>query len=660
MKKNNISIHLNNLYKHCQLLIENRNIDELNNNLELFEVILLEILNGSKSPQSSKILKETINICDNVFADMIKKDFVMEAFIVMKRYYQSINKADNKISIEFSNALTNFLKYVKEERSVVKLSDLPILPLFDEILGNTYLIDGKFYGNGLVHYLSSYYLNLYKNTFLSNEDKNQLIENTYRHLLIWPIYTICKEDPDRLNLINKVIEKLLIKSVLLIDNKNFGYFIQKLINESYYAGKSININEISIKISVYLYYLIEKEDLIKSTHKQGIKELLESNSKLLINQLFNIYDLWNHYQKVKNDMSNWEHFDSEGEAKFLIMDYVVNEFFYFADTALTGFDIDKISDQILNEDEMFLFFEHYTFKGELSETTINAYLNFKKLFNLNIGKEQEELSTLNTALMGRYKKFLFKKKREIIESVSLEDYKNVLLKNLNTLFTENKYVKSLPTKKVLSKNLENINILTLSHTIEFLQSNVKSVVKLIDESLNKHIKTALVSKGLKLNKINFSTINKLTELKKLLFTGSEESLTINNLIYGIDENSTFLYSETEKMKLEYKSILEKIPFKQKVNKMEWIGLNNEYVSLRFSDWNVEVTYYSDVQIEKILEKCKEGNDYFINITNNIHLKFDEDEAKEYLRIENAIIRTSIFIEVNIDDKNNAGFILEVK
>ncbi|MEK5175525.1 hypothetical protein NST63_20225 [Heyndrickxia sp. FSL W8-0496] len=660
MAENNINAHLNNLYKHTSLLIENKGIDNLYGNLDFLGNVLDVILIESIAPQKSKLLRSWINYSDAIFANMIRNDMQLEAIEYMRKYHEINKNHSYKTQLEYYHALNSLLNYVKEERSASKLFELPILHLFDDMLEGTSTYGEHFIDNSLPYLFSRYYVCLYKNTSIEKEEKGKLIKRIFRHILQLPHYTRIKSDFNKINLVQKIIEEIIKTSIDLKDRLNLRYFLTILSKENYYSGKGIDINKGFIKVAAYMYYLIEKEDLISQEDKKEIKNVVKDSVSILVYCIGNIYDLWRYYNEIQNSMTKWEHFDEDGDVKYIMMDSVIREFFYYLSIATKQFRIDDISEEILDQNEMFIFFSNYTKDSKITDNCIESYTRFKELFNLPTENSVEELINLQFSLMGRYKKLVFDRVRKASNNdKAIKKNEAKIKESLNETLLSNPFFKAIKNKQESSLDRKKIKLLSISMPVEFIvnETNFDFLENNFNLNFDSVVKKMLCKKGFLYEEINYKTTEKIEILNQLVNTYKKSKTKIDTIIYGIKEKSSLMYLETKENLELYRKILKNLKYKEVNKSNEWIGFNNEQLLLNYSEVFVEIVEPTSDQIALELEKVKVEDDFFITITNDISIKFNEDEAKEYLKINKVFINVYMNIEIVI---NNPGFILAVR
>lgn len=659
MPKEKIDLYLNNLYKHTNSLIMEKEFDALVGNLDLFGDILVLILENSDNPTESKILKSWERNCDNLLDNMIRNNMQFEALEYVKKFYKINRENGVKFDLDFYDVFKTLIEEVKEENSVSKMIRLNIPDVLVEALLNTGNFKNKFFDGYLPSLYGAYYVSLYKNEFVNQEEKSRLIVNLFKNILALKYHSNIKDDQSKIHVVQNSLEIIIKYSIDLKDKNNFKSFLRLLSNENYFGGK-IDINQIFIKAALYMYYLVEKEGFVNPQNKDEIKYLLRDNLHILNYQIDNIYNIWDYYNVVGSSISRWEFYDEYENGKVLILGGVTSEYFYYL-SAVKSFGIDQVSEEVLNEVEVFSFLNRYTRYSKLTEGTIESYKKFKNLFGYssNNGDSESELSNLHFNLMKRYEKNVFGKLEETKKNIEeLNKVQQRLSGNLNSSLLDNEFLKVLKSEKLDLGEMKKIHL--LSYTLDLTHLSEGGKFQFVEEhfmrKLSEVVRGKLRDVGFSYEKMVYSEKEKIKKLEGIINRLNESSMKVNTLIYGITEDSPILFRESEEDIESYKNILNNIEYKEMNNHNEWIGFNNKAIKLKNSDVLVEVRMPKIEEVESELKKYKSETHYNINITNEISLQLEENDAREYLSHQKFFINVYIGIEFEIVDEVSSGFI----
>ncbi|MEK5216694.1 hypothetical protein [Psychrobacillus sp. FSL H8-0487] len=661
METNKVNELLNNIYLHTNIQIENKAINGINENLEILGDILGLISIESENPMKSRFFKIWEQYTDKLFDKMVKNNMQVEALKYMRQFYQ-INKDNGfKVQLYFDETLNSLLNYVRDERNLTKLQEMDILDLFDDMLENTGVFKGVLQDNNIPNLFSRYYFCLYKNLLLDKDSKRILIKRFSNHCLNLPIYNFVISDDNKRKVVQSVIERVFKSAIDLKDSESFQIFLNVFSKNGYFLKDKLNVNIIYLKISIYLFYLIGKEELIEDEDKEFYNKILQNNRSLFKNELSSICDLWKDYSEVQKSLHTWEHFGED--AKILLMNGVVREFFYYLTIATGNFRVDNVSEEVLDENEVFIFINTFINGNLISCNIVKSYELFKQIFGFSEGDSKNELTNLQNELMTRYKKIIFERVRSANENFEILNLnKNGMVEKLNQIITSNAFFKTTKDNidNVVVQN-NKIQFVSITVPIEFIADKVEQdfsfIGSIFDRALNEYIRASLLNKGFLQKTVKFSAVNKIETLKELISSAEElNENSINSLIYGIKENSSFMYTEKEEAKEYYRNLLREIRNKEYIEKPEWIGFNKD--SLRINRGQLEVVIREPLYVEIMNTLVKKDDGYFINITNDINLKFEMDEAIEYLRISKRIIE--VYFDMSIELINSdLGFVLEI-
>ncbi|MCF7885264.1 MAG: hypothetical protein K9M80_02110 [Candidatus Marinimicrobia bacterium] len=669
---------LNNLYRQTKQSILEEEFSIIDKNFNLYIKIYEKILITSTNPKNSTWLKNYNSYISNLCIELISHDLSDKALQIVRKLFRIANKKNKCSYLDFNKFFIEIFECIETENNYNKVrSLLNQIPLLDLIKNRS---NCNYHKNNVSGLCRQYYLSLLKNKDISRLNKKNLINTLLNGLLEY--YYFGKKYHGVLNDIIAVILKT------IIDNKkenNYSEFeiiiFNDYLNKIKTRLKPYKINKLFIRIAIYFYYIIYKEESIR--YKDKYVEMLNDNKDEFRDIIINAsYNFWEYYEDLKNYMESWEYFE-EYKAKFMIMEHVVREFFIFASTASGNFKLDNIDNNfgnVLDENEIFTFLDH-NFKGDHFKSKLeDSYSNFKKAFSfVKVNKSEdelreqnkEELDALKNQLLAKYKNIKFQKIREYAKKTNtIAKNKNYFKSLIENIIENNKYLSLLSNEN--EQNISNKKkLLSISVPIgfiakEYAKSNYlneyfKSLATdTFKNGLESFILRQFFKRGFSHKKLDYRDENKIEKLYKLWSELEEnQDIHIDTFISGIPYNSHFLYTESEQTINEYKKIKDKVYNFFEDDMPRWIGIDTSQVKIKFGGFNLNINKLSKNQIENILESHKRDDKYEINITNDINLLFTREEAIGYLKLSKRIISIDVKIDCIVESKP-AGFIIEIK
>ena len=418
---------------------------------------------------------------------------------------------------------------------------------------------------------------------------------------------------------------------VMIDNgdieglkNHFFHFIRHELNKS---EQSL----VYIITLIYLYYLSARESLAEGKPLQEFAKKIIEDNRTNIEYFYYHLDLINIAKTqlpfIKKLLQNWECMNNL-EVKWVIMDYVVDDFFVFS--VLGKFWQNNIISDIINiivPGSMFPIYERYFSKDD-GKSLIKSYYEFEKLFNKekDINLITDKISLLNDIFNERYKSEVLNegqlekiseqqkldcevaiknKIKEIIDTElqpftfkNIDSHKNITEKNNTIIYASilsNYFFQQNGLEKHMAENLFTQVI------VSFIRSIFENIDYIEISSDDKHKQQTLIN-----------AVKKLS-LNPSIAIGNRDDF------WGDEEGKDILQKYTESMKrIKYPN-----------------GYNSYFILdenlIEFSLENIRVEF-SDLTWENIKHKCKEGEDGSIkyNVTNDIYLPFTKSEIEEYI------------------------------
>lgn len=514
---------------------------------------------------------------------------------------------------------------------------------------------------------------LYKN--LKGRAFKEIQNNSLKYYSCW-IYSIFSDENSRLNkneLIRETKSVYDMSSVLLFYGSNFNdeieikklltielcnlhkvmidngdveglkkHFFHFIRYESNKAERSL----VYIVTLIYLYYLTAREPLAEGKPIQEYaKKIIELNHAN-IEYFYYHLDLINIAKAqlpfIKKLLQNWECMN-ELEAKMVIMDYVIDDFFIFS-TLDKFWQNNIISDMIsiLVPESMFPIYERY-FSKDNGEALRNLYSKFEIIFNKekDISLISDKVSLLNDIFNERYKAEIIKEGQ--LERISEEQKLAFEVAVINKI----KEVVDTELAPFAFKNIESHkNVINKNNTIVyfsilsnfFFQHN--GLEKYVEDNLFTQIITSFIMSILQ--NIDYKEISYDNKHKQRMLIDAIKKLSLKPSV-AIGNRDDFWGDEEER------DILKK--YTEAMTKITYPGGYNYFFILdesliEFSLENIRVEF-TDLSWENIKHKCKEseGESIKFNVTNDIYLPFTKSEIEEY--ITNTEKKVLVYADIKI-------------
>ncbi|MFD2611399.1 hypothetical protein [Paenibacillus gansuensis] len=655
---------LNNLYTHTLSCIEKKDMNEVKGNNEFFLEIFAEILGESKKPTESILLKALVSYIDSIAEKLVEAGYQEYAVELVRKFYKTEGQY-SVTSLYFEKLLDSLFSVHSELKSFNSVKDISFIGLLLDLFLNTGEYQGRYYDNNIVYLFSRYYVVISKNRHLSDDEKVNIISYFISSCFHLSLVDGFDQDKEKIKLLENILANILKATVDRLDILIFREVIKQLPESNYLLSDKVDHKIIILKITIYLYYLIYKES-IPAEEKSHLKEFGVLVKDYWQYTYLSLAPMWTRYVEIKSELSRWERMNN-GQAKWLMMDSVVREFFLFFNCCKGIFDIDDIPEDILNESELFSFLNSNLKGSTFTEQLISDYMNFKEFISYNHGDNVTpilELNQLREQLLLRYKQIKFKELSNYINSTEIIDINKMIIYNkIEQMINEDPYL------QLTGGNLNNINYQyeTKNYTfrinvpIQFVAkkegSDFKSIANNFKRAFESYLLNFLFHKGILVENITFKENNKIIRMLDIIKNLTNEGVTINSLVYGIKPDSVFLYQEDEVSKEKLAALIETLNSAETERHL-WVGFDNNLLQIESGKLSVDIVNLSDEVIEDILTKSKrEDGMYYLKITNEIHAPFYKEEARGYLLTERKTI--VITKSINVSIQGSPGFILEI-
>lgn len=654
---NKNKLHKNNLHqsiivglKNDTLInIENNNTYIFKENLDLFNKILETITNYNKEDK-----KVILDLFEDSLSDIFNKIFeekdsnkVIIALKTISKLYKTCNnsnrlKEENKTYIYiyervyyriFSAIATVLLDDREDQYIIINLQyDLYNNINFKEISGNMVPQNNT--------YLSVYSGRIYyeiKRKGVENYNIDSIYDIKKKLFTTLQSYIDYTFDEFKIEKVNQIYIQLYQYTKVLIDNNEkdlLNNLFFKKIDNIYNNNDTKYVEYVFIMI-IYIYYLIEFEELIDKEFRDDIVNLVNHNKDHIYNFLicndnfkFNKRNIGN----IKRILSRWEKMPEE-EAKCIIMDTVIEKFILLYIT-----NQNWNSESLINELRPLVEGNEFSISSELNnrKDILQVYIRFNNIFfKSEISEEEAEdkINMLKYAINILYKEAELKKSKKEIKteeeySIIKSNITNKILKNLNEKLERF-------NNKINSKTFyENVQLLNLYTITDFLDEDETDRITQINESSIIRYIVYIISEKLQKEDISRNDKNLLVrffELYDNIGFKTDTLIGYRDYFYGINDIDKFKEFEQNKMKL--KSLYSKNCIITIDSSKFYFNINNVLVDIKNMD---------------IDEVCKELNlnengEYLYNITNDIYIPFTKDELKIYLdnKKRNIIIKADI-------------------
>lgn len=645
-------------------LLENDNIYKttyLKENLQVIQKIFEKESNSSSVDNKSELLSEIETIISDTFI----------------RIYQKNN----------SEALITILNYISELYEIANSKEDPVpLSIWDNISREYFkslslLSEEQLYNSTFFLRLHS---QLYKNLKIKKSDKRDIAVNCYdfKYYNVWIYYSLIINNKkisnhyDRKRLLEFLYDNITglmfypqkvetdeTKKTILISA--WCIFVRSLIDEgekdilkgqffkdSHYHVAKNSYQVVFIIACIYLYYVACRESLLsgKDSQKFAVNIIKENTDDIEdILHHINLADFISENLKfIMEQMRTWEVIP-EGDAKCVIIDTVIKDFFVF--TALKSHWNNEMIANIIKAligDSTFSLYTHY-----FSDNNINFDLLFNQ-YNSLFFNEENDLSSqqyselLKDVLNIKYKhEEIESGKKNIITDDARTQFENNIRDTFETILNENSYLFEEEIQSDIEYTEKRICLSELN-----LPSSIINNSKL-DKYISSFIHTAIINAyicaihpalSIDKKKVNDRTLQEtlIASIKNMGISG--DTFIGNRDVFWGEQDKHLLDKFTKDMK--------QVKYPEGYN--NFYIINHSLVHCVISDLEIEFNDLSQKEIEQMCKKTVDGKLEF-KVSNDIYIPFERDELEEHVHRIRKKIRLYATIKSRLkSDKVGAG------
>ena len=658
LHKNNLHQSIIRALKNDTLInIENNNTYIFKENLDLFNKILETITNYNE--EDKKII---LDLFEDSISDIFNKIFeekdpnkVIIALKTISNLYKTCNdsnraKEENKTYIDiyervfyriFSAIATLLLEDREDQFMIVNLQyNLYNNMNFKEISGdmvpqnNTYLslYSGRIYyeikRKGFENYHIEAIYDLKKNLFTT-------IQSYIQH---YPF------DEFKVEKVNQIYIQLCQYTRVLIDNNEkdlLNNLFFKKIDNIYNSNDTKYIEYVFI-IIIYIYYLIEFEDLIDKKFRGDIVDLVNHNKDYICDFLicncnfkFNKININN----IKMILSRWEKMPEE-EAKCMIMDNVIEKFIL-----LYILERNWSSEDLISELRTLVEGNEFSISSDLDNRNniVQLYLKFNILFfkkEITTEEAEDKINMLKYAINILYKESELKKSKKEIKTEEEYDIIKSSIRD-KTIEKFNEKLENFNNKinsKIFYENIQLLNLYTITDFLD--EDGINRIIEFNQSSIIRYI-VYIISEKLQKEDVSRSDKNLLVrffELYNNIGFKTDTLIGYRDYFYGINDIDKF--KEFEQNKIKLKSSNSK-------NCIITIDSSKFYFNV-----NKVLVQIKNIDIDEVCKELdlNENGEYLYNITNDIYIPFTKDELKIYLDNKKRNVTINAEIEYGFKDE----------
>ena len=644
-------------------LLENDNIYKttyLKENLQVVQKIFEKESNSSSVDNKSELLTEIETI-------------ISDAFI---RIYQKNN----------SEALIMILNYISELYEIANSKEEPVpLAIWDNISREYFkslslLSEEQLYNSTFFLRLHS---QLYKNLKIKKSDKRNIAVNCYdfKYYNVWIYYSLIVNNKkisnqyDRKRLLEFLYgnitglmfypqkaetdetKKAMLMSAwcifvkALIDEGEKKILEDEFFKDSHYHVAKNSYQVVFVIACIYLYYVACRESLLSGKDSQKFAlNIIKENTDNIENILhhINLADFISVNLKfIMEQMRTWEVIP-EDEAKCVIIDTVINDFFVF--TALKSHWNNEMIANIIKAligDSTFLLYTHYFSDNKNFDVLFNQYNSL--FFNEeNDSSSQQYSELLKDVLNVKYKhEEIESGKKNVITDDTRTQFENNIRDTFETILNENSYL----FEEKIQNDIEYVEKRICLSELN-LPSSIINNSKL-DKYISSFIHTAIINAyiyairpALSINKknINDRTLQEtlIASIKNMCISG--DTFIGNRDVFWGEQDKHLLDKFTKDMK--------HVKYPDGYN--NFYIINHSLVHCVISDFEIEFNDLSQKEIEQMCKKTDDGKLEF-NVTNDIYIPFEQDELNEHVHRIRKKIRLYATIKSHLkSDKVGAG------
>ncbi|MDQ0350355.1 hypothetical protein J2R98_000158 [Alkalibacillus filiformis] len=641
---------ITNLQVHTIECIRDNKLNLLEENLSLLKKIHKRMLEESKQPNDSKSLKHLINSIDIILDKLADHNFYEEFIDLVSTFY--LDAITHKFIFNFNSAFYRFaksLKYIDEENSVKKIN-------FSRLLVNIYILGSEIndyeYNKQVSHLLPHIYTNIQQNSNLSELTKKEVTDNLIG-VIFDNLYLFDKKAYEQqITLFERLVLRLLKAA---IDEKD-SYVLNQIWNGKFSNefGELNKSSKIILFIAVYSYYLSEKETLVDMEHFRALftKVLGKKNDLLLLRGLDSF---WSLYKLVKPELIGWEFMPSNGEAKWMMMEEVLEEFTIFYAASIDSSFIDEIDNT--GELQSLLF----KFNAKEFSKIEDKYENFIMHFGI---KDYDKISDLRIIYEELLDKYYEGKLQELTEwDKKLENLKYLevdkenLIDDSTFLSVLDKYDQQQFQNKnkysIVERHL--IPVSTLNNEFSLGKSN-DFLIKRSRTKLQLSILNDLINEGLQVEEV----------IREVMFYYPEEFVKdLEVIINGHTKEFTHLFSSGinwrnlhfNKRRFEkFNKQMRQFTFISKASIPGLFLFNKNDYTYHLNNFTINYRKLNTKELHDQLKEYRIKEGYRIPILNNHSKELSLKEAKDFLKLNNRILESHIDLYFFSESVDNSLYI----
>lgn len=659
-KVNNLNEIITNIRISNKLLIDSGNIMQANNNIKYIISIRNEIINKNDSEKLNFDL--IVSSIEDTVVESMKflnnNNFVEESILILNEII--LNEYDENNNDWFLERLLNELINKGLESSSYNTFSIINKYLLYNLLDNINNDENK---SMIASVLYKYFEYIYYNNKINDFVKRKVILSYINDLIPSQFEDLSGEKNKRQYNIRKITIYGISKMLIKCDNKEwFGELVKSIYNNNAF---DINLDrpsknyEIIITLSIYLYYIIVKEEACEEIEKEITNEFLEHkvrsgskyerNIKELVNEI-GVY-VWDSYSSIKKEMpmSGWEYMP-KGAAKSMIMDKVIDEYYLFYTIVnIEYYDYEEYINNRFDINDCYRVLAYYNDNGELKDQYISNLSKYMNIYNNNLDYKSidNKVRTIYNITNLLYAKLVICKEKEYYEMQLVND--NVQkLKNdiLNGINKSDKYICKNLKEEYETINYQNNDISTSVLAEKVWLSN-GSYEDIILNDIWYGILEIIGRNGY-LHEVKYGEDNKI---QKLLSFIESKDLKINSIVNNSISNNFYMnYNEKDADKTSLKIFeenLNKIHIENKISR--GLLIKEQYLKIYI---DLEDIIVSDIENKKISEDILSYkinvNQYKVNIVKDVSVIFTEEQIKEYFKYKYKVIKIKIKIKHNIN------------
>ncbi|KMY43374.1 hypothetical protein AC622_03145 [Bacillus sp. FJAT-27916] len=650
---------LSKIYTHTTEEIRNQNLQITNENIILLEEIFKEIFITSKLPEKSTIVADCINVLEKISIELVEYGYFTNASQLITNLYKISNDKAINFQLYLDNALFSLLYSLKDIKDDFILRKMSFNTLFTEMYKNALLENNIEFDKYIVSVFNRLYYQIMQNKYISQDEKQLHIKKLIDNILTTRYMNGTEDNNyEDLNTIERILLTLLITALNHKDKETFVYLWSKVNNEQ---NLGEDFDRIILIVSIYSYYISYKEDLV---NKEEYKNLL--NHYMDISNHFYEWDytdyIWGNLDKTKSFLKNFEIMPENREAKWLIIENVIDEYYLFYCASVNPEHISK-----LNFDSITSILLRYNTYEE-DQKLLTSYQDFKSFFNLDNGNADSkyELIAVFNTLKDMYYINLMANLKEL--DIALKTNSNILLEAKTEEFNQESLARVLAGTNIDDPTSLKEESLVIPIPIQLL-SNDSEKQRLVNEYKNKKLQDTLdsiiIRELIKMSsekkthfKLDYKANNKINFLRTEIDKLAQKDGNHIHLYTGVKENAISLYKESIKEKDYYKNSLQDytIIFNPRQTK-SWFLFNPLQIELYLNEIYIIYRDLSSSELDKILEKCQDSDGiYSLQLINSLNYTLSKIDAESYIRLNTKVIEIKFQYSLNLIDKDSIRLI----